>query len=318
VSTHRPLPLADTLDVLLPGARDTLLLRACLGEASAWDRWLAQGPGLPATLARRSRLRRLLPLLHHALAGHEAGLDEPTRAVLRAAVAWETRRAERIRQILAEILPRLCRAGAPPVLLKGVALAATVYPRFDLRHCHDIDLLVPPGAMPSAREVLIGAGFRAGRSRHVLQHRDGLPVTLHGGLWAGSSEATLLERAGTIEIDGEAVPILAPMDMLLHACGHPGVGAGPGNWVWIIDAQIARYRAEGLPESSGLIEAPILLRRHTPAVARLNAAWWAELARGSRRDQLSFNYASWKLGFCYATFPLSLAVRNGLFVKFRR
>jgi hypothetical protein len=86
----------------------------------------------------------------------------------------------------------------------------------------------------------------------------------------------------------------------------------------VIDGQIARYRAEELPESSGLIEAPILLRRHTPAVARLNAASWAELARGSRRDQLSFNYVCWKLGFRYATFPLSLAVRNGLFVKFRR
>ena len=86
----------------------------------------------------------------------------------------------------------------------------------------------------------------------------------------------------------------------------------------VIDAQIARYWAEGLPESSGLIEAPILLRRRTPAVARLNTAWWAELARASRRDQLSFNYESWKLGFRYAAFPLSLAVRNGLFVKFRR
>jgi hypothetical protein len=40
----------------------------------------------------------------------------------------------------------------------------------------------------------------------------------------------------------------------------------------VIDAQIARYRAEVLPESSGLIEAPILLRRHAPEVAHLNSA----------------------------------------------
>ena len=76
----------------------------------------------------------------------------------------------------------------------------------------------------------------------------------------------------------------------------------------VIDAEIARYRAEGLPEASGLIEAPILLRRHTPVVSRLNAAWWMELAC-SRRD---------RLGFRQATSPLSLAVRNGLIVKFKR
>jgi hypothetical protein len=86
----------------------------------------------------------------------------------------------------------------------------------------------------------------------------------------------------------------------------------------IIDAQIARYRAEGLPETTGLIEAPVLLRRHAPAIRSLNEAWWMEIVRGSRRDQLSFNYVAWKLGLSYATFPLSLAMRNGLFVKFMR
>jgi hypothetical protein len=85
-----------------------------------------------------------------------------------------------------------------------------------------------------------------------------------------------------------------------------------------IDAQVVRYREEGLPENSGLIEAPILLRRHTPDMQALDEAWWSEVVRGSRRDQLSFNYVAWKLGFPYAQFPLTLASCNGLFVKFRR
>ncbi len=86
----------------------------------------------------------------------------------------------------------------------------------------------------------------------------------------------------------------------------------------VIDAQVARYRSEGLPESAGLIEAPVILRRHTDSIRRLNEAWWDEILRGSRRDQLSFNYVAWKLGLRYATFPLSLAAGNGLFVKFQR
>ena len=62
----------------------------------------------------------------------------------------------------------------------------------------------------------------------------------------------------------------------------------------------------------------MILRRHTDAIRRLNEAWWNEIVRGSRRDQLSFNYVAWKLGLSYATFPLSLATGNGLFVKFQR
>lgn len=86
----------------------------------------------------------------------------------------------------------------------------------------------------------------------------------------------------------------------------------------VIDAQMARYRIEGLPEDAGLIEAPVILRRHTDATRHLNEAWWDEIVRGSRRDQLSFNYVARKLGLRYATFPLSLASGNGLFVKFQR
>jgi hypothetical protein len=86
----------------------------------------------------------------------------------------------------------------------------------------------------------------------------------------------------------------------------------------IIDAQMARYRADGLPPASGLIEAPILLRRHTAAMRAVNEAWWTELRNGSQRDQLSFNYVAWKTGFRYACFPMSVTTANGLFVKFRR
>ena len=68
----------------------------------------------------------------------------------------------------------------------------------------------------------------------------------------------------------------------------------------------------------GLVEAPVILRRHTAAIRALNEAWWAELVRGSRRDQLSFNYVAWKLGLSHAKFPLTLATRNGLFMKFLR
>lgn len=66
-----------------------------------------------------------------------------------------------------------------------------------------------------------------------------------------------------------------------------------------IDAQMARYRAEGFPAGLGLVETTCVLRRNTPEAAAFGAAWWAEMAAGSLRDQLSFNYVSWKLGMPY-------------------
>lgn len=86
----------------------------------------------------------------------------------------------------------------------------------------------------------------------------------------------------------------------------------------IIDDQIDRYRREGFPDDTGLAELPIILRRHSKTVEAFNEAWWAEIVNGSWRDQLSFNYVAWKTGLRYATFPLSLVIQNGLFVKFRR
>ncbi|MEO8667037.1 MAG: glycosyltransferase domain-containing protein [Bauldia sp.] len=86
----------------------------------------------------------------------------------------------------------------------------------------------------------------------------------------------------------------------------------------VIDAQMERYRREGMPAELGLAEVPVILRRHSAAIRRFNETWWREIETGSRRDQLSFDYAAWKSGVSYARFPLSLATRNGLFLKFLR
>jgi len=66
-----------------------------------------------------------------------------------------------------------------------------------------------------------------------------------------------------------------------------------------INKQISRYRAEGYPAHNGLAETSILIRRHTPKVVAFNSLWWAEILRGTHRDQLSFNYVIWKMGMQY-------------------
>jgi len=48
-----------------------------------------------------------------------------------------------------------------------------------------------------------------------------------------------------------------------------------------------RYRQEGHPENGGLPQAGIVFRNHTNAVSHFNKAWWKEISRWSRRDQIS-------------------------------
>lgn len=67
--------------------------------------------------------------------------------------------------------------------------------------------------------------------------------------------------------------------------------------------QIERYKKEGYPENNGMAETGCLLRKDTQKVRELNRLWWEEVCRGSKRDQLSFNYCCWKLGIKYSTFP---------------
>lgn len=62
-----------------------------------------------------------------------------------------------------------------------------------------------------------------------------------------------------------------------------------------IDAQMQRYRVMGYPAHNGLYAAGIIARWHDRANVRAMCEfWWEEYRRGSRRNQLSLNYAIWK------------------------
>lgn len=63
----------------------------------------------------------------------------------------------------------------------------------------------------------------------------------------------------------------------------------------IMEPQMERYRAENYPKNNGLVQTNIMFRKHNEEECiRLMETWWAEIEKGSHRDQLSFNYALWK------------------------
>jgi GT2 family glycosyltransferase len=65
----------------------------------------------------------------------------------------------------------------------------------------------------------------------------------------------------------------------------------------LLRAQVARYRAAGLPDCHPFAENCIVASLpSSPLVRAVFASWWRELAAGSRRDQLSFPFALWENG----------------------
>jgi hypothetical protein len=58
----------------------------------------------------------------------------------------------------------------------------------------------------------------------------------------------------------------------------------------IIEEQLDAYSKEGYPRNSGMFETGIIIRRHNKIVESFNNAWFVEMCRYSRRDQMSLNY----------------------------
>lgn len=71
----------------------------------------------------------------------------------------------------------------------------------------------------------------------------------------------------------------------------------------LMKMQIDKYRKEGYPAWNGLVETACVFRRNCQNVTNFNELWWQQLNENSYRDQLSFNYAAWKLGQEYGIIP---------------
>lgn len=140
------------------------------------------------------------------------------------------------RRVLEEVLTAFATEGISPLLLKGAALAHTVYPAPWLRSRTDTDLLVPAGTLPHVAAVLAKVGFEPvtevtnaliSRQRHFLR-RSGMPAALdiHESLVNPlvlrdlPQHAELTARAQSIPSLHLNAFALSTPDALLHALVH--------------------------------------------------------------------------------------------------
>jgi len=140
--------------------------------------------------------------------------------------------------VTAEVVRAFQHAGVESILLKGPAVAQTLYPGGD-REFGDVDLLVAPDVRLRANAVLAKLGFRSAMASEEVPDpraqwadvwvRNRVSVELHRTLWGtGVSEAelwsVLREQTAPIRVSGADVRSLArhalAMHVALHAAQH--------------------------------------------------------------------------------------------------
>lgn len=251
--------LADALSIVLPAPDHTWLLRACLHSAEssrqAWETYHGR-VGDPKKAMKRDRWGRkeLAPLLLIALQRNSVVADEPVLTYLRTAYLREELRTKTYRRILRDVLLTLAAEGVPHIVLKGAALADTVYDDPTLRHCHDINILLQEADACRAASLLPSLGFAPSGERLdpwprpiTLIHESGLPLHLHRRLFCVTHydvpSEDLWARSQTGTVAGVPTRILSPADNLLHVCIQACTYSGREAPRWVSDAWhiVARY-----------------------------------------------------------------------------
>jgi hypothetical protein len=152
-----------------------------------------------------------------------------------------TIRLELLYRKIMPVLNQLAEAGVDHIVVKGPAVAHTIYPDPFLRSFRDLDLIVREQDWSDAHQVLIGMGFVALDNEpeppprlvpqavpYELKYthpESGLGVEIHfGDILNMGLESRDLEgfwaRARGVAIRGASVKVLCLEDQLVHLCCH--------------------------------------------------------------------------------------------------
>jgi hypothetical protein len=180
----------------------------------------------------------IIPLLYFKIKNlpeDYAPPEEITRQMRQAFLRSQARALQMDVQ-LGEIMEALRQAGVRVVVLKGPALARTVYPHIATRPSSDLDLLVAPEMVPTARSILERLGYTClDRKYDFAKHfyceerfmsqvntQSRRMIELHWFLYPvfrpriEASIRDLIDRAVTIAAGPVTFDVLHPVDALMH------------------------------------------------------------------------------------------------------
>ena len=171
---------------------------------------------------------------------NDLAVDATARSLLAVAAFAEERRAGTYQQICARACSALSAASIPFLVLKGAALADTVYPAPALRHSHDIDVLVHTHDWDRSAAAVRSAGFIAAPSHPGpvrFLHACGLPLELHVGVCRlphyTAPLAEIWDRATRSRSGAAYVSALGAADHLVHVLGQASCYGSRDTLTWV-------------------------------------------------------------------------------------
>ena len=148
-------------------------------------------------------------------------------------------------------------AGIDWLVLKGPALAHSVYPRPDLRHYVDLDLLVPPADFGRLLALLEEAGYQLVDRNWPLLARElpgelrlrsprGVLLDLHWSIFNDAGRRAAFNAPTAALLAGRRLlpagfPALSATDQLVHAGLHAAL-SGANRLGWLLDVHLAAAR----------------------------------------------------------------------------
>lgn len=235
----------------------TWLTRVMRGEAPPWP--AGDDPGEGRRLAELAQAEGVAALCFERLHSRSDAPQEilaSLRSCARRQAAWELVREAELRRVLNALAGNQLQ----PLLLKGAALAYTLYQGPHLRSRCDTDLLFPDqGAADRAWHRLRELGYRRNNAvsgefisqEFACHHTDTLGVThtldIH---WKPSNDVLFIGKLQWHELACAAQPVptlgpsaraLAPVHALLLACMHRMQHAAEGQsnrLIWLYDIHL--------------------------------------------------------------------------------
>jgi hypothetical protein len=254
--------LSDALSGLLPTPQQTWLLDSCLavGERGrrSWAKWQESVLDPIRVLGQgKQGYKRLLPLLFSSLNNNQVPLEKSLLTYLRTAYVREELRHKTFEKISRFVFEHLTQKDIPVIVIRGTALAESVYENPLFRHCHDIDLLVRGEDLNSVVRALQEIGITPSRQFHnlgttirIMRHESDLPIVLHTQLFSILFyNVAPSEQWGNMVwnmISGMPMRTLSPCDNLLHISGNAAVSNRRGGIGWICDSWMIIHRTPNL------------------------------------------------------------------------
>lgn len=190
-------------------------------------------------LVEAAQQARVAPLVYHVLREKD-WLPAPALERLRMAYFATARRNLLAFNALGQAIDHLNAHGIPTLLLKGVALALSLYKNEALRPMGDADLLVPRDDVPRALALLrelgyttpipeVRPGARLDYDGELFLQPDAahaVPIDLHWNLInapnyrRSAAEAWLWESAQPVTVGATSGRVLCPEAQLIHLCAH--------------------------------------------------------------------------------------------------